>query len=74
MNLILPKGTDVSRLVPEFTTCSPNEKVYIGNVEQLSGTSSVDFTQNVKYRLVSTLADHPDMQAISDVTVKIIFQ
>lgn len=74
MSLILPKDTDVSHLVPEFTTCSPNEKVYIGDVEQLSGTSSVDFTQDVKYRLVSTLSDHPDMQAVSEVTVKITFQ
>ncbi|WP_262434645.1 DUF5017 domain-containing protein [Jilunia laotingensis] len=74
LEVVLPQGTDVSNLIPEFTTYSPDEKVYIGNVEQLSGTSAVDFTQEVHYRLVSTASGHPDMQAVSDVTVIITYQ
>ncbi|MDR0698666.1 MAG: hypothetical protein LBG28_05555 [Tannerella sp.] len=74
MNVTLPLGTNVSSLVPEFTTYSPSEKVYIENTEQISGTSTVDFTQEVTYRLVSTSPDKPDMQAESTVVVKIGFQ
>lgn len=74
LEVVLPKGTDVSNLIPEFTTYSPDEKVYIENVEQISETSAVDFTQNINYRLVSTLSGHPDMQAVSNVNVKITYQ
>jgi hypothetical protein len=72
LQVTLPAGTDATRLVPQFTTSSPTEKVYIGDVEQISGSSSVDFTQDVTYRLVSTLPGKPDMQAVS--TVKIVYQ
>jgi hypothetical protein len=74
LNVILPSGTDVSSLAPEFTTYSPSEKVYIGNTEQVSGVSTVDFTQEVTYRLVSTVPDKPGMQAESTVVVNIGFQ
>jgi hypothetical protein len=74
MNVTLPLGTNVSSLIPEFTSYSPSEKVYIGNAEQISGASTVDFTQEVTYRLVSTLPDKPEMQAESTVTVKINYQ
>lgn len=74
LEIILPEGTDVSNLIPEFTTCSPGEKVYIEEVEQTSGTSAADFTKNINYRLVSTLAEHPEMQAVANVSVKITYQ
>jgi len=74
MNVTLPRGTDVSSLAPEFTTYLPSEKAYIGNTEQISGASTVDFTKDVTYRLVSTLPDKPGMQAESTVVVKIAFQ
>jgi hypothetical protein len=71
----LPTGTDLSRLVPEFTTYAATDKVYIGNAEQQSTISEVDFTAGeVAYRIVSTLADKPDMQAETTVLVKIAFQ
>jgi hypothetical protein len=71
VNVTLPTGTDASSLVPEFTTYSPTDKVYIGNTEQASGVSAVDFTQDVIYRLVSTVPNKPEMQAESTVRVKI---
>jgi hypothetical protein len=74
MNVSLPQGTDVSSLVPEFTTYLPSEKVYIGNAEQVSGVSTADFTKEVVYRLVSTLPGKPEMQAESTVIVKINYQ
>jgi hypothetical protein len=73
LQITLPQGTDASHLVPEFTTSSPAEKVYIGDTEQLSGISAVDFTQDVTYRLFSTLAANPGMQAVSTVNVKISY-
>ena len=73
-NITLPRGTDVSNLAPEFTTYLPTEKVYIGNAEQISGSSMVDFSQKVTYRLVSTLPDRPEMQAESTVVVNVVFQ
>lgn len=74
MNVTLPLGTDVSRLVPEFTTYLSTEKAYVGNEEQQSGVSTVDFTNGATYRLVSTLPDRPEMHAESTVVVKIGFQ
>jgi hypothetical protein len=74
VNVTLPQGTDVSRLAPEFTTSSPSGKVYIGNTEQTSGASAVDFTQEVAYRLVSTVPGKPEMQAESTIVVKVSIQ
>ncbi|MDR0505621.1 MAG: hypothetical protein LBH32_02225 [Dysgonamonadaceae bacterium] len=74
MNVTLPSGTDVSSLVPEFATYSPSDKVYIGNTEQVSGASPVDFTKEITYRLVSALPDKPEMKAESTVVVRIKFQ
>ena len=71
LQVTLPSGTDVSNIVPEFATFLPTEKVYIGSAEQISGTSTVDFMQDVTYRLVSTLPENPDIQAISAINVKI---
>ncbi len=74
LEVTLPSGTDVSNLVPVFTTYLPTEKAYIGEVEQMSGTSTVDFRQGVTYRLVSTLSENPEIQAISTISVKINYQ
>lgn len=74
LELSLPTGTDVSRLAPEFTTTSANEKVYLGETEQLSGVSVANFTGEVTYRLVATLPGHPDMKAEALVKVKITFR
>lgn len=74
IGVTLPTGTDVTNLVPEFSLFSPTDKVYIGDVEQISGSSAVDFTQNVSYRMVSTSPDNPDMQAESTIKIKISYQ
>ena len=71
LQVTLPSGTDVSNIAPEFATDLPTEKVYIGDIEQISGTSTVDLTQDITYRLVSTLPGNPDIQAISVINVKI---
>jgi hypothetical protein len=74
LEVALPSGTDISNAVPEFTTFLPTEKVFIGDAEQVSGVSPVDFTRPVTYRLVSALPGKPDIQAIATVDVKINYQ
>lgn len=71
MNVTLPVGTDIRTLVPEFTMYSATDKVYIGDVEQISGVSMVDFSNGVTYRLVSSVPDNPVMQAVSFIKVSI---
>jgi len=71
LQLTLPSGADMSNIAPEFATHLSTEKVYIGNIEQVSGVSTVDFTQDVTYRLVSTLPENPDAQVVSTINVKI---
>lgn len=59
MNIEVPAGTDLTAIAPEFTLNDPaNEKVYIGDVEQTSGTP-VDFTSPVTYRFVAAHASNP---------------
>jgi len=74
MQIILPMGTDVSNLIPEFTTYSSTDKVYIENKEQISGVSRVDFTQNITYTLVSSLLEDSNIKVMSTVNIKIIYQ
>jgi len=74
MQVNLPVGTDVNNIVPEFTTTSPSEKVYIGNTEQISGTSKVNFSNEVIYRLVSTLPDNPAILVESIIVINVGFQ
>jgi spore coat protein CotH len=44
-------GTDISKLTPEFTF--DGTKVTVGETEQVSGTTSNDFTTLVKYNVVA---------------------
>ncbi|MDR1718872.1 MAG: hypothetical protein LBR67_01955 [Dysgonamonadaceae bacterium] len=74
VNLTLPKGTNVSGVAPEFAVATASDKVYIGNTEQVSGVSTADFTNGVTYRIVSTVAGKPEMQAETTVVVKVAFQ
>jgi hypothetical protein len=69
----LPAGTDVRAAAPEFTTYLPSEKVFVGDVAQISGSSAHDFTQNIVYRIISSVPDRPEMQAVSTVMVRIIY-
>lgn len=74
VEVTLPKGTDVNNIIPEFTLTDTVEKAYIGDVEQISGNTEVDFSQNVVYRLESVSQNNAEAVAISTVTVKINFQ
>lgn len=74
INIEVPAGTDVTALAPDFTLNDPaNDRVFIGDVEQTSGTA-VDFTTPVTYRLVSTHASNPaitvESTCVVTVTVK----
>lgn len=49
----VPQGTDLTGLVPTFTTTTDVESIKIGAVDQISGSSSVDFSSLVTYALNS---------------------
>lgn len=51
VSVCLPYGTDISNLIATFTT--NGEKVYIGDIEQISGTTVNDFSTPITYRVVS---------------------
>lgn len=51
-NFVLPEGTAVSNLIPEFTN-SPKASVFINQIRQTSGVSSVDFLNSKTYAVVS---------------------
>lgn len=70
INMQVPAGTDLTSLAPEFTLYADNEKVYIGDVEQTSG-SIVDFTAPVTYRFVVTATDDPEVSVESACVVTI---
>lgn len=71
MNITVAEGTDLSALKPEFTLFADNEKVYIGNEEQSSGVSVVDFTKPVTYRFVTTSTENPQISVESTCVVNI---
>jgi len=74
LQITLPSGTDISNLVPVFTTTSTTDKVYVGDTEQVSSSTTVDFNQNVTYRLIATSTDNSELKAESMVSVKISYQ
>ena len=67
----LPEGTDTGALVPVFETLSPSDKVYINDVEQISGSSAVDFDKAVSYKLVSSVDGANEMEVVSTVNVMV---
>ena len=56
VTVVVPYNTDLTALVPQFTL-TPDAKAYIDDVEQVSGSSVVDFTDPVTYNIVSSDAD-----------------
>ncbi len=74
MTVTLPAGTDVSNIAPVFTTYSENEKVYLNNQEQHSGSSAANFTDGVTYILRSTIEGMPSMVTESTFKVNIVFE
>lgn len=71
INLKVPVGTDLSSLKPEFSLFADNEKVYIGDKEQVSGVSTVDFTSPVTYRFVTTSPENPAISVESTCVVSL---
>ncbi|NOU59313.1 DUF6242 domain-containing protein [Marinifilum caeruleilacunae] len=50
--IALPYGFDASALTPVFSSV-PMSTVYIGETEQLSGSASIDFSDDVVYKVVA---------------------
>ena len=71
INMNVPSGNDLSNIAPRFTLFSENEKAYIDGVEQISGTTKVDFTRPVTYRFVAAHPERPDITAESTVVVTV---
>lgn len=70
----LPKDTDISNVAPEFSFAGVGEKAYVGDVEQTSGVTAVDFTKPVTYRLIGTDAENSDVTAVSNVEIRILHE
>ena len=68
VQLAVPFGTDVSQLVPEFTT-EDQASVFVNYQKQTSGQEVVDFTQPVIYQVLS--ADETVLQNY-EVTVTVL--
>lgn len=51
VSVCVPYGTDVSNLVATFTT--NGDKIYVNDVEQISGVTVNDFSTPIIYRIVS---------------------
>lgn len=73
INMTVDKDCDLTRLSPEFTLYGNNEKVFINQEEQVSGTQ-VDFTNPVTYRFVVSSLDNPDISLESTCVVTITKQ
>lgn len=52
INVVLPMGSSVTNLQPEFTT-QANAKVYLNKTLQISGANVQDFTNAVTYEVLS---------------------
>lgn len=74
INLVLPSGSDVSDIAPVFTLYGENEKAFIGDTEQISGSTRVDFTQPVTYRIVATHPENPEISIESTFVVNVTVQ
>ena len=70
INLEVPAGSDLSAVAPTFTLYE-NTKVYVGDAEQVSGTTTHDFTQPVTYRFVASHPDNPDITIESTCVVTV---
>lgn len=70
----LPAGSDVSHVTPTFELTDATEKAYIGDSEQVSNVTAVDFTQPVTYKLVGVDPNNANVRAESNVEIKIVFE
>lgn len=71
INIKVDSDVDVTTLKPEFSLYSELEHPYVGDVEQVSGVSVVDFSNPVIYRFVVTHTDNPDIKLESKCLVTV---
>lgn len=71
ITITVPEGTDVTALTPEFVLMAANEKVYVGDEEQVSGATVTDFSQPVTYRFVTTSDVDPEIKVESTCIVSV---
>lgn len=69
MTIAIPAGTDLKSLVPDFKIPA-NVKVYVGDMEQTSGTP-VDFSAPVTYRFIAASASDPSLTVESTCRVSV---
>lgn len=70
INISLPKGTDVSSLVPVFASADAKSVIVEGIVQQ-SGQNSLDFTTPVTFRLMNSVPFHDEIECVSEVIVSV---
>ena len=66
----LPKGTDLTQLTPDFVSADA-QTIIAGGEPQTAGTSTLDFTSPVTYRLANRLEAHPEITCESEVIVSV---
>lgn len=71
INLKVDSDVDLTSLTPGFTLYSEQERVYVGDAEQMSGVSMVDFSNPVTYRFVVSHPDNPEIKIESKCVVTI---
>jgi hypothetical protein len=59
--VVMPNDTALSNLIPVFQV-SQGARVYIGGVEQISGTTPVNFTNTVTYAVISESGQNRNWQ------------
>lgn len=65
-DFLLPNGTDVTQLIPEFSVFF-NANTFIDFKKQISGTSVVDFTNAVVYKILSQ-----DEKVLEEFTINVL--
>ena len=73
INIELPHSSDIKSLKPVFTLLE-GQKVFVGDKEQVSGETTIDFTQPVVYTLINTVERKEYLSATSTVTVNVTLQ
>lgn len=66
----VPAGTDLTALVPAFTAAAA-KRICVNGVEQVSGSTPVDFTEPVVYELTNWKDDNEQISCTSYVTVTV---
>jgi hypothetical protein len=69
----LPKGTNVTSLVPVFTS-SDAQTIKVNDIEQISGQSILDFSNPVTYILKSWKDDNENLSCETYIEVSVVLQ